>query len=125
MTTTPAGIPAVERIVGIGPEFQDTPLKRAVVDLAAGATADIIAAVSGKKIKVLAIYAKADVAGTVVFKSGTTAISGAIPFVTGDTDFSPPWCPQGLFQTASGEAFAATTVTATFDGFVLYQEVDA
>lgn len=76
------------------------------IDAAASGTNPVIAAVSGKSIRVMCytVVAAADV--TITWKSGSTAISGAmdLPAKGG----ASPASPLGMMQTAEGEALNLT-----------------
>lgn len=97
------------------------PIKYALIDLAAGATAEIVAGVVGKKIRVLTLVVTGATAnGTLVLKSATTALTGALNFAA-NGGFAIH-SDQGLFETAAGAALNGTTVTTTIDGFLAYVE---
>jgi len=109
--------------------------KFAVINLTA--TGTLVAAVTGKKIRVLSVFMTIEVVTgdeTYTFKDGAagTAISGAI----GDTAMtvlatvppipcSMPFCPVGLFETTAATllelSLAGTTPNA--QGFLTYVEV--
>jgi len=97
----------------------------AELDVPAGATTELVAAVAGKRIRVVGVVAVANVSGTVTFKSSTTAISGDIPVAAKGGVVMPladvrsaPYC--GWMDTAAGEALNVTTVTCTLDGVLVY-----
>lgn len=98
--------------------------KYAVIDTAATDTT-LVAAVAGKKIRVLAVVV--DAAGTVTarFESGTggTALTGQMTFAAATSEVMP-FNPVGWFETAAGallnlELSAAVSV----DGCLVYIEV--
>lgn len=98
-------------------------LTTAVVSLAD--SGNIIAAVSGKKLVIWFLeLTNSDPTKTVVFKSGTTALSGAELFDKGR------WLPVVIrentypaFETAAGEAFVVTlSAAANLAGRVIYSE---
>lgn len=95
------------------------PIKRAKVDLAA--SGDLIAAVSGKKIRVLALAVKFATSTTLKLQSGgSTDLTGAM---TG-TDFAWGWNPAGWVQTASGEKLNAVMGSSVqLSGTIVYVEV--
>lgn len=104
----------------------DFPRKTAAFDVAAG-TNTIVAAVAGKRIRVLAIILTADISGTVKFItesptdiSGTFSVSATGGFVLNEN-------PSGWFEThADNKALQVVTATITsLDGLVIYQEVEA
>jgi hypothetical protein len=77
-----------------------TEVKRAFATGATVATQTLVAAVSGKKIRVLQ-YLITTVDGlNLTFKSGSTSISANIAA----TGAMSPYCPHGFFETAAGEA---------------------
>lgn len=96
-----------------------------VVSCNAGATTALVAAVTGKRISLIALLGTADVAGTIALKSSTTAISGTMP-VGPYGGFVIPECHPlnneglGWYHTAAGEALNLTTVTCTFNGMIKY-----
>jgi hypothetical protein len=76
------------------------PVKRAFATGATIATHALVAAVSGKKIRVLQ-YLITTVDGlNLTFKSASTTISANIAA----TGAMSPYCPHGFFETAAGEA---------------------
>jgi hypothetical protein len=94
-------------------------VKRAKVD--AAASADLIAAVTGKKIRVLALAANYASSTTLKLQSGgSTGLTGAM---TG-TSFVWPWNPAGWVQTASGEKLNAVMGSSVqLSGTIVYVEV--
>lgn len=100
--------------------------KFAVIDTAASPDTTLLAAVSGKKIRVLALHLTASGgANTVRFESGTggTALTGQ-KSMAANAELVLPFCPVGWFETAAAtllniELSAATSV----DGGFTYVEV--
>lgn len=97
-------------------------VSKAVIDFATAATHEIVAAVTGKKIKIVNIMFTVAGETNLTFKSGTTAMSGAMDF--GGTDE-----PRGMvhhfgdfpLETTSGEAFQITSSGAVqVSGYVTY-----
>lgn len=86
-----------------------------------GAT-NIVAAVTGKRIRVLSITVSLSGAGNIVFYSHETEV-GTLVLKTADPTFTTGWNPDGVFQTAAGEKFAATPSAGTMTGFIQYIEV--
>lgn len=83
----------------------------------------IVSAVTSKKIRVLSFAVSAIVAGSLQWKSNTTAISGAIPLtLNANMQLASPY---GLFETAAGEALNLVTVglLANIAGHLSYVEV--
>lgn len=101
-------------------------IKRTKADIAAGQTdSSIVAAVTGKKIKVLALHAQAGgTATTIVFNSASTAISPIYAnAANGGVVLS--FNPAGWFQTNVAEALTATTGAGSSTGITLtYIEVE-
>jgi hypothetical protein len=100
-------------------------IKRAVIDHAASGDNTIVAAVTGKRIRVYDLVLVSGGTMTVRFESGAggTALTGQMTTATG-TGFAPGFNPVGHFETAEGallnlELSAATTV----DGWIVYGEV--
>ena len=99
--------------------------KFAWIDHAASGDNSIVAAVSGKKIRVLALFLVAAGAVTVRFESGAsgTALTGQSNLVA-NTGLVLPFNPVGWFETATGvllnlELSGAVSV----DGSLVYVEV--
>lgn len=81
-----------------------------------------VAAVTGKKINVIAYVLGGSATATAIFKSGTTALSGAIP-VAATFAVSASWNPDGWMQTAAGEALNITISTGNGVGHLSYIEL--
>jgi hypothetical protein len=92
--------------------------------ISAAASADVVAAVPGKKIRVLQYKVVVDAAMTVKFQSGaSTDLTGAMPFAANGGS-SDPYSPVGLFETAVGEKLNVVLVGAgNIAGHLSYQEV--
>ena len=88
------------------------------------ATGTVVAAVGGKKIRVVRFTVDMPSAGTVTWRSGATDISGSIT-LPGSAPWSGAYCPVGHFETAVGSALilglAGGPVYA--GGMVTYLEV--
>lgn len=105
-----------------------TPLlpKFAVVDAASSGDNTIVAAVTGKRIRVLA--GSLTMTGTLVtirFESGAggTALTGQMQPLAGHT-ITLPFSPVGHFQTAAGELLNMELGGAqSVDGWIVYVEV--
>jgi len=101
------------------------PVKFAPIAAATGATT-IIPAVTDKKIRVLSVWGKSDVAGLVLFESDTggTSLTGDVNI--GITDgFVLPFNPKGWFETVAGELLnIQLTTSANFDGSLSYCELE-
>lgn len=97
-------------------------IKFAVINQAAG-DATVVAAVTGKKIRVMSYVVTADTANTLVqFESTTsTAISGDMRFP--DNGILAANCvPFGCFETAAGELLNVQATTGAVDGHITYAE---
>lgn len=99
-------------------------VKRAVINVTTAANHTIVTAVTGKKIalRAYALTAAGDV--DLTWKSGTTAISGAMDF--GGTD-EPRGISHGLgkypLETTAGEALVLTSTAAVqVSGYITYTE---
>jgi hypothetical protein len=89
---------------------------RAVIDEATAATHEIVAAVALKRIVVVNLVVTLASGQTLVWKSATTVLSGAIDssYTAGDTH-------AGLFETEPGEALNFTLSAASaVDGHLTY-----
>ena len=101
------------------------PVKFAVIDAATSGDNTLVAAVTGKKIRVLSLFLVASAAVTVRFESGAggTALTGQMSLAANGV-LSLPFNEQGHFETAAAallnlELNGATSV----DGALTYQEV--
>lgn len=100
-------------------------VKFAVIDAATLGDNEIVAAVPGKRIRVLSVVLVA--AGTVTarFESGAggTALTGQMVLATSSV-VTLPYSPHGLFQTAAGQALNLELSDAvSVDGCLSYIEV--
>lgn len=103
-------------------------IKRAVIDTATSPDTTIVAAVTGKKIRVLACFLiMTGTATTIRFESGTggTALTGQMTPSSGG-GFVLPFNPVGWFETADTELLNLELGAAqSVDGVLVYVEVDA
>lgn len=100
------------------------PVKFAIINQAAG-DGTIVAAVAGKRIRVLSYVVTSDTADTLVeFQSTTsTAISGDMRMP--DNGILSANCgPFGCFQTVAGELLNVQATTGAVDGHVTYVECE-
>jgi len=99
--------------------------KFAVLNAAADGTREVVAAVTGIKIRVLALVAdqQADAAATFQFKSATTAITGELVSANTKMLVVLPFSSAGWFETAAGEALQVTTAGTNVTGCLVYIEV--
>ncbi len=86
---------------------------------------EIVAAVAGKKIRVLSYVLSVSAATTMLWQSASTAKSGAIHFVgTALVPYSSGYNPAGHLETAVAEALnLKSSANVSFDGHVCYIEV--
>jgi hypothetical protein len=90
------------------------------------ATTELVAAVSGKRIRLIALNVIAAVTGTLIVKSASTALTGTIPITAyGGTPYNVPIpllsIPHGGYlDTVAGEALNITTATGYVAGSVIY-----
>ena len=109
-------------------ELGSREVKYAVVNAAASGTATVVAAVSGKRIRVLNYVAACT--GNSTFKwqsfdgaSTYTDLSGEIPPRTNaDSMCEASYTPDGHFQTISGEALVVVVGGNALDGHLSYIE---
>jgi hypothetical protein len=101
--------------------------KKAKIDAATSGNNTLVAAVTGKKIRVLSLFLVSAGATTVTFQSGAggTGLTGAITTAAG-TGFVLPHNPEGWFETAEGALLnAALSAAIQVSGSLTYVEVDA
>lgn len=107
--------------------YSNQAIKRAVVDAATSGDNTLVAAVTGKKIRVLAMFAvMTGTAVTIRFESGAggTALTGQMTPSQGG-GFVLPYNPLGWFETASGELLNLELGGAqSVDGVLVYAEID-
>jgi len=103
--------------VGVTPKF-------AKIDFASSGDNTIVAAVGGKKIRVLQYLFIVVVAQTITWKSGaSTALSGVMS-VDALSGVNSPHCPLGLIETAVGEALVLNAGGSNqTSGHLVYIEV--
>jgi hypothetical protein len=100
-------------------------IKRAKIDAATSGDNTLVAAVSGKKIRVISLFLVASDVVNVRFESGAggTALTGAMNLVA-NGGFSLPYNPLGWFETASGALLNLELSGAvSVDGALTYEEV--
>lgn len=96
-------------------------VKTALVSVGASTTASVVAAVTGKKLRVIYLSLFADNVTNANFRTNTTDISGSIRFSTTGIVFPlvPKW-----FETVAGEPLTVNNASATnVTGIVGYIEV--
>jgi hypothetical protein len=107
------------RIVG---EF---PIKFSAINASTIGDNEIVAAVTGKKIRVLEIFFVCGAATTVRFESGAggTALTGQMEFAA-NSGMGPGFSPYGKFETVSGESLSMELSAGNnIDGWLVYDEV--
>jgi hypothetical protein len=93
------------------------------------ADAALVAAVTSKKIRVLALFMSASADGSAKFWSDTkttgTVLTGdfLLDAGTASNPFVLPFNPVGWFETVAGEALYLDMTTATLNGCLVYVEV--
>ena len=99
--------------------------KFAKIAAAAGGTRELVAAVTGAKIRVLALLAEQqnDAAATFEFKSASTAISGEMTAIGENREIQMQFNPAGWMETAAGEALNVTVAANALAGLLVYEEV--
>lgn len=93
--------------------------------LSGSASADLVALVSGKKIRVLAYTIVVGAAVTIKFQSGgSTDLTGAMPLAA-NGGISAPFSPLGHFETAAGAKLNLVLGSSqAFAGHITYVEID-
>lgn len=106
------------------PSISIAQVKRALISNAAG-DYTVVAAVTGKKIRVISFYIRQSAAGTLRFESaaGGTALTGVMVTTTGDLVCQADHNPYGHFETVAGELLNLEIGTGAAMGFLTYQEI--
>lgn len=106
-------------------QISTAPVKRAVITSAGAGDVSVVAAVAGKKIRVLQFYVRQSAAGTVRFESGAggTALTGVMVTTTADLVVDGGFNPCGHFETAAGQALSIEAGSAAVMGWCTYQEI--
>lgn len=94
---------------------------------AASATVEVVAAVSGRAIRLMGFLVSNDssTAGSFTLKSGTTAISPVLRLAgNGSSYVAQALDGNGVAQTAVGEALNVSAVTTGIDGLFYYVVLD-
>lgn len=100
-------------------------IKRAIIDAASSGDNTIVAAVTGKKIRVYQLVVVS--AGTVTtrWESGAsgTALTGQMTLAV-NTGYAPPFNPVGHFETAAGQLLnLELSAAVSVDGWLIYAEI--
>lgn len=112
---------------GVYAALGDGGQKYASVDQTSAGSLAAIAAVSGKKIRILALCLMSYSAGsapTITFLSATTQLSGEID-QSQAISIILPYNPAGWMETAEGEAFNITSTNGAVNGMIVYEEIGA
>lgn len=99
------------------------PIKRAIIS-AASADNTLVAAVTGKKIRVLEFHLVASAALAARFESAAagTALTGVMSLAA-NAILHAPWCPAGHFETVVSELLNLELSTSACYGWLIYQEI--
>lgn len=110
---------------GIQGDLNPQEKKYAVVNTAGADSDEIVAAVTGKKIRVLSYVLAVSGATTLIWHSASTPLTGAMQFVGAVSQpFSSGYNPAGHFETVAGEALNLESSGAVdADGHISYIEV--
>ena len=105
--------------------FAGSGTRFAVIDAASSGDNTLVAAVEGKKIRVMAVFLKA--AGAVVARfesaAGGTALTGQMT-IAANGDVTLPFNPEGWFETVAGELLNLELGGAvSVDGCLTYVEI--
>ncbi len=106
--------------------YSNQTVARAAIDNATSGDNTLVAAVTGKKIRVLDVVLISAGAMTARFESGAsgTALTGQMTLAAG-TGFAPGYNPVGHFETAAGSLLNLELSAATSaDGWLVYVLVD-
>lgn len=106
------------------PCISNAQVKFAAISGGAGDTT-VVAAVAGKKIRVLSYYIRQSAAGTLRWESATggTALTGVMVTTTADLVASAEFNPFGHFETVAGQLLNLEQGTAAGMGHLCYQEI--
>ena len=102
----------------------DRPVKFSLISSGSSGASEVVAGVSGRKIRVLAYTIVVAGIVDVKFQSDTTDLTGAMPFGAKAEGVSANWAPGGHFETAAGEALnISLSLTVNVRGHISYIEV--
>jgi hypothetical protein len=97
--------------------------KFASIDQGSAGTTEIVAAVTGSRIRILAaVFTGVGSSITVALQSASTQLTGEIGAAT-FLSVTLPFNPAGWVQTEAGEAFQITSTNGAINGCVVYEEV--
>ena len=109
---------------GVYAAIGDSGQKYAAIDQTSAGSLEAIAAVAGKKIRILALCIFSYSAGSapsITFLSATTQLSGEIDSSQA-ISIVLPYNPAGWMETAEGEAFKITSAHGAVNGMLVYEE---
>ena len=89
-------------------DIYNLPVKYGYINASTGSAEEVVAAVTGKKIRLLSVTAIATTAVTLVFKSAATAISPTFPLGANAGFAAQGVFPYGLCETTAGVALNLT-----------------
>lgn len=114
---------ALEKMFGSGNEKEILEVKRAAI-AATGTDNTLVAAVTGKKIRVLELTMVVTAAAVARFESATggTALTGQMSFGANSV-FTLPFSPYGWMETVAGELLNLELSASAAHGFLLYAEL--
>jgi hypothetical protein len=118
---------AEEYLLGSAPGGTFIDIKRAVIDHASTGDNTLVAAVTGKKIRVHALFFVVAAAVVVRFESGAsgTALTGQMTIPAEQPTLVLPYNPLGWFETAAGALLNLELGgNVSVDGALVYQEVN-
>ena len=101
-------------------------IKRVAIAASSSGNNTLVAAVTGKRIRVLQYLLMASGAVNAKFQSGAggSDISGLHYFDANGAGAAPPWCPVGILETASGSLLNLNLSAAqAVGGWLVYQEI--
>ena len=95
--------------------------QRAVINAAAGATTEIVAAVAGRKIRVVNLIMRSSTSVSHTWKSAATALSGTM-WMTSTYGYALSGDDAGTLATAAGEALNVTLAAGagSYQGALTY-----
>lgn len=104
------------------PAASSAQVRYAVISGSAG-DVEVVAATTGKKIRLLSYYIRQSAAGTVRFEGGAagTALSGVMVTTTADLVISADFHPYGHLETAAGVSLSIEAGTGAVMGHATYQ----
>ena len=97
--------------------------KFASIDQGSATTTEIVAAVPGSRIRILAaVFTGVRSSITVTLKSASTQLTGEMDGAN-TVGLVLPYNPAGWVQTEAGEAFQITSTNGAINGCIVYEEV--